>query len=98
MMDLEEQGFSKPMQYNYLLLCTAHVLVIFNCKHIVSALDACPAKDTSCIAADGSSNVLSTTTDAENIQECASKFMEEFYITNIFALFFHIIIFILCVL
>ena len=73
MMDLEEQGFSKPMQYNYLMLCTVHVLVIFNSKRVVSALDACPAKDTNCIAADGSSNVLNTNTDAENIQECASK-------------------------
>ena len=34
---------------------------------------ACPAKDTSCIAADGHSNVITTTTTPENVQECGSK-------------------------
>ena len=35
---------------------------------------SCPIKDTSCISADGHSNVIRTTMDeAENIQECGSK-------------------------
>ena len=36
---------------------------------------SCPTKDTSCIASDGHSNVLTTTTEAENVQECGSKYL-----------------------
>ena len=35
---------------------------------------SCPTKDTSCIASDGHSNVLTTTAEAENVQECGSKY------------------------
>ena len=54
---------------------STYFLIIFFSRHIFlrfSAL-ACPAKDTSCIAADGHSNVITTTTTPENVQECGSK-------------------------
>ena len=50
-----------------------HETKIIHHYFYIIAVIACPAKDTNCIAPDSFSNVINTTTDAENTQECGGK-------------------------